>query len=78
MFSDFTIAELRKMRKDAVLRYTKLVSGASARVFVDQSGERVEYTQASASKLMQWADMIQREIERREGSGGCGPLYAVF
>lgn len=41
---------LAEMRAD----YTALISGNKARVIVDQNGERVEFTAASAQRLYAW------------------------
>ena len=38
--------------------------GRSARVFVDQNGERVEYSAANSSKLSQYIQMLKNQINR--------------
>lgn len=39
--------------------YNDLVTGNRARVFVDQNGERLEYTAASASDLAAWIRVLE-------------------
>lgn len=57
--------------------FHNLVTGTSARVVVDQNGERIEYTAANTGKLRQYIEELKREIG---GStlGSNGPLRAVF
>jgi len=42
--------------------YHSLMIGQSARVFVDQNGERVEYTPASAPRLAQYIQDLKRQL----------------
>lgn len=55
----------------------QLLTGTSARVVVDQNGERIEYTAANAGKLRAYIEELKAEIA---GStiGSNGPLRAVF
>lgn len=55
----------------------QLLTGTSARVFVDQNGERVEYTSANAARLRAYIEELKREIASSE-LGSNGPLRAVF
>ena len=42
--------------------YHDLMIGKSAKVFVDQNGERVEFTAANAAYLRQYIDALRAEI----------------
>ncbi len=46
-----TTEELKALLADAETQYHELMLGRSARVYVDQNGERVEYTSANAPRL---------------------------
>jgi hypothetical protein len=46
--------------KDA---YDKLMTGQSARVVVDQNGERVEFSAINASKLQAYIAQLQSECD---------------
>lgn len=47
---------------DAETAYHNLVTGKSARVIVDQNGERVEYTQANSSRLASYIEDLKRQL----------------
>jgi len=47
---------------DAQAAYHELLVGRSARVVVDQNGERVEYTTANRSALAQYIARLEAEI----------------
>ncbi len=55
----------------------QLMIGESARVVVDQNGERVEYTAANAGKLRAYIAEIKAEIAD-DTLGSNGPLRPVF
>ena len=55
----------------------RLLTGTSARVFVDQNGERVEYTSANAGRLRAYIQELKDRINP-PGVGASGPLRAVF
>lgn len=55
----------------------ELVTGTSARVVVDQNGERVEYTAANVGRLRAYIEELKREIAA-EPMGANGPLRMVF
>lgn len=55
----------------------QLVTGTSARVFVDQNGERVEYTAANRAALKTYIQELKSEIAGAS-LGSNGPLRAVF
>lgn len=47
---------------DAKAQLHLLLTGQQARVFVDQNGERVEYTAANRSALQQYVNQLERQI----------------
>lgn len=55
----------------------QLLTGTSARVVVDQNGERIEYTAANSGKLRQYIQELKQEIAG-SSLGSNGPLRAVF
>lgn len=59
--------------------YHDLMIGVSARVVVDQNGERVEYTAANASRLQAYITSLQNLISDTDGvTRTKGPLRPVF
>ena len=58
-----------KMLNDARAKYHDVVTGTSARVFVDQNGERVEYTAANADRLKAYIAGLEQIL-------GITPMYA--
>jgi len=64
---------------DAEIQYHLLLTGQKARVYVDQNGERVEYTSTTASRLLQYINSLKLELGIiSNGSGGNSPLGAFF
>ncbi|WP_299315719.1 gpW family head-tail joining protein [uncultured Halomonas sp.] len=59
---------------DAEAKYHQLLTGQSARVVVDQNGERVEFTAISASRLAAYIMDLKRQI----GVSTHGPLVPYF
>lgn len=59
---------------DAEAKYHLLLTGQSARVIVDQNGERVEFTSASATRLAGYIADLKRQL----GSGSPAPLVPFF
>jgi hypothetical protein len=55
---------------DAQTAYHDLQTGRSARVVVDQNGERVEYTPANAARLAAYIADLKRLVE----NSSLGPL----
>lgn len=53
--------------------YHDLVTGQSVRVFVDQNGERVEYTAANQRTLARYIQELKQSIAGQTVGGG-GPL----
>lgn len=60
-----TRAELERNLKEAKAAYHRLMIGKSARVFVDQNSERIEYTAANATRLAAYI----RDLETQLGMG---------
>ena len=54
-----------------------LVTGTSARVVVDQNGERIEYTAANRGALKLYIEELKQEIAG-ENAASNGPLRVVF
>lgn len=55
--------------------YHDLMTGSSARVVVDQNGERVEFTAANASRLAAYIQELKRQLGTTPASG---PLNVYF
>lgn len=61
---------------DARKQYHLLVTGQQARVYVDQNGERVEYTSGNRAALLAY---IQRLEQAVSGSGRpSGPMQVLM
>lgn len=60
---------------DAEAQYHLLVSGQQARVFVDQNGERVEFTAANRGDLMKYISTLKNQIA---GRGPAGPMRIMM
>lgn len=54
---------------DARNAYHELLTGKSARVFVDQNGERVEFTSANRQSLAQYIAELQRCLQQGNPAG---------
>lgn len=54
-----------------------LVTGTSARVVVDQNGERIEYTAANEPRLRRYIEELKAKIAGKTVGTG-GPLRPVF
>lgn len=74
------LAQLRALHADASAQYHKLMTGQAARVYVDQSGERIEYTAVKASSLRAYILDLADQIAALEGgrSGPSGPMFYRF
>ena len=64
------------MLDQARCAYHELMIGGSVRVFVDQNGERVEYTAANAGRLQSYISRLEAELNL-PGSK-FGPLNVYF
>jgi hypothetical protein len=54
---------LQEQLDDARAKYHLVVTGQNARVYVDQSGERIEYSVTNSARLA----LYIRDLERRLG-----------
>lgn len=81
------LAELKTRYKEAQQAYHDLMLGGSARVFVDQNAERIEYTAANKANLWAYIVGLRSEICRLDPSDaacGCsmgsgrGPARFIF
>jgi hypothetical protein len=71
------MATLSDLLTDARAKYHQLLTGTLARVYVDQNGERVEYTATNRQALKAYIT----ELEAAIASGGSvdnGPIRPVF
>jgi len=59
---------------EAEMQYHRLMTGQSARVVVDQNGERVEFTAINATRLAAYIQDLKRQL----GSSAAGPLIPYF
>lgn len=59
--------ELELRLAEAKTAYHKLMLGQSPRVFVDQNGERVEYTAANAARLTAYIRGLEQQINACKG-----------
>lgn len=59
---------LRTRLADAQQAYHDLMTGGSARVFVDQNAERIEYTAANKNNLWAYINGLMAEICRLDPS----------
>ena len=64
------MATTAELLVEAEAAYHKLMTGTMASVFVDQNGERIEYTQANANRLAAYI----AELKRRIGPATMGPM----
>lgn len=60
--SGLTCDELAAKLANALAGYEQLVMGGAVRVVVDQNGERVEFTAASAPRMLQYIQTIQSQM----------------
>jgi hypothetical protein len=64
---------------EAEKAYHALMIGKSARVVVDQNGERVEFTAANASRLSQYIEQLRAQIAAESGIRKYrGPAGVIF
>ena len=74
------IAVLTKRLADAEDAYHNLNVGRSARVVVDQNGERVEFTAANRAGLYNYIMQLKSQLPAENGGGFCpgGPATFIF
>lgn len=63
------VLTLQQQLDDAKTQYHLLITGQQARVFVDQNGERVEYTAANRASLLAYIERLERAISSTKNSG---------
>lgn len=68
------MATLAEKLADAETAYHALMTGRQVRVFVDQNGERVEYSAVTAAKLAQYITDLKRQIS----GARLGPMRISF
>lgn len=73
-----TLVELQQRLVKAEEAYDALMLGTSARVVVDASGERVEYTAANSSKLEAYIEKLKWQIANYGVTPRRGPAGVVF
>ncbi len=71
-----TVAQATLWLPEAQTAYHSLVIGGSARVVVDQNGERVEYTSANRAALSAYIAMLESIIANI--STAPGPLKVLM
>lgn len=64
------IPSVSSLLTDAELAYHELMTGKQARVFVDQNGERLEFTASSAPRLAGYIAELRRQL----GVSAVGPM----
>lgn len=62
---------------DAEAKYHQLLTGTLARVYVDQNGERIEYTSANAGRLSAYIQRLRQQVGS-SGAGGTGPMGIIM
>lgn len=67
---------LQEKLTQAEAAYHDLMIGQKAVVFVDQNGERVEYTRTNAARLQQYITSLKAQIGGTPYGGG--PLRPFF
>lgn len=73
------MATLAEKLVQAEAAYHDLMIGRSARVVVDQNGERVEFTAANASRLAAYIADLKAQIGAASGTRvNRGPLRVFF
>lgn len=69
------VKSIQQLLNEAIAAQHELNLGKSARVVVDQNGERVEYTAANSARLSQYIDTLYRQLN---GGTTRGPLGVIF
>lgn len=60
---------------EAEAAYHSVMMGGAVRVFVDQNGERIEYTAANASRLLSYITTLKHQLGKLNIAG---PMRAWF
>lgn len=74
MFSMYTCEQLQELLNDALNALHLLRTGRSARVVVDQNGERVEFTAANQQYLITYINQLRSAMAEKGCSNGCCPV----
>jgi hypothetical protein len=73
------MADNTALLADAKAKFHQLVTGSLARVFVDQNGERVEFTAANRQDLYDYIQQLTSEVEcPAPRQSRKGPMRFVF
>lgn len=67
---------LQEQLTDAKATLHEWIMGRTARVYVDQNGERVEYSTAGMAHLRRYIDELERQISGAAISGPMRPWLA--
>jgi hypothetical protein len=70
-----TTDQLTAWLADAEAKYHSLATGGSVKVFVDQNGERIEYTAANKATLAAYINELKRQLGLLPVTG---PMMIVF
>lgn len=66
------IDQVKSKLAEAELAYHQLMIGQSGRVYVDQSGERMEFTPANAERLRSYIMTLKAQLGQAVGSPPMG------
>lgn len=73
------MATTAQLLDEAKTAYHALMIGVSARVVVDQNGERVEYTAANAIRLQAYITQLENKLADENGTcRSRGPAKVIF
>lgn len=68
-------ATLTTRLEEAEAAYHSVLMGRSARVFVDQNGERIEYTASNATRLAAYIAELKRQLDCTTATGPLNLWY---
>lgn len=73
------MATTQQLLDEARAAYHALMIGSSARVVVDQNGERVEFTAANAMRLQAYITQLENKLADETGvTRSSGPARVIF
>jgi hypothetical protein len=73
------MATTQELLTEARVAYHALMTGVSARVVVDQNGERVEYTAANRASLRAYITELENQLADEAGTTRSkGPARVTF
>lgn len=76
--TDQELDELKAKIKEADAEYHALMTGTKVRVFVDQNGERIEYTSANRSSLYNYIQSLKSQLPGATIKGYTAPIGFFF